>query len=351
MRGGEKVLEALCEIYPDADIYTHVYDAGAISAEINKHKIYTTFINKLPWARRLYQKYLPLMPFALGRLDLSDYDLVISCESGPAKGVSLPPGIRHVCYCHTPMRYLWDMYEIYRKNAGWLTAFFMRVLVPWLRRWDIRTASGVDVFVANSRFVQQRIHKIYGRESQVIYPPVPVNDFEIAPAEDFYLYAGELTQYKQPQLALEAFNQSGRNLIVIGDGDLKNELKKMACSNIRFMDWLPTEQLHSFFSRCKALIFPGIEDFGIVPVEVMASGRPVIAFRAGGALETVTEGVTGVFFNEQTAVSLNSALDHFEQHFDQFQPEVIKANMDRFSKSRFRNEFLNLLENWPVSGK
>jgi len=340
MRGGEKVLEALCEMYPQADIYTHVCKPDAISAEIRKHKIFTSFIAKLPFSTRLYQSYLPLMPFALKRIDLSDYDLVISSESGPAKGVTVGSETRHICYCHTPMRYLWDMYDVYLKNAGMLTGFFMRVLVPWLRRWDRATSDGVDKFIANSHFVQQRIKDVYGRDSQVIYPPVAIEEF-VSSSEigDYYLYAGELTEYKQPQLAIEAFNQSGRKLLVIGDGSMNEKLKSASRNNVQFLGRQDFETLKYHFSHCKALIFPGIEDFGILPVEVMASGRPVIAFRAGGALETVVDGVTGLFFDEQTPEALNSVIEKFESHAEDFESESIMAEMGKFSKSCFITAF------------
>lgn len=336
MRGGEKVLEALCEMYPDADIFTHVYQPDAISETIRSHQVITTFIQKLPFSWRFYQSYLPLMPFALRSLDLSGYDLIISSESGPAKGIRKPSGVYHVCYCHTPMRYLWDMYDSYRENAGFVTRAFMSLLTPWLRSWDRSTAIGVDQFIANSCFVQQRIQKIYDRDSIVIYPPVMINDFSVAEAvDDYYLYAGELTQYKQPRLAIEAFNQSGRKLLVVGEGGMAAELKSLAKDNITFLGRQPFDRLKYYFSHCKALVFPGVEDFGIIPVEVMASGRPVVAFRAGGALETVVEGKTGVFFDEQKPDSLNLAIDCLEDEMNKFSSSLIREYMVKFSKDSF----------------
>lgn len=343
MRGGEKVLEAICEMFPHADIYTHVYNPDTISIKINQHKIITSFINKLPWANRLYQSYLPLMPFALKRLDLAGYDLVISSESGPAKGIVVDSGARHICYCHTPMRYIWDMYDEYRNNAGFVTRVFMSLFIRYLRKWDKETSKGVDEFIANSKFVQQRIKNIYGRESKVIYPPVSVEEFYISDVtEEYYLYAGELTQYKYPQLAIDAFNISGRKLIVIGEGGMEKELKSVAKSNIQFLGRQSFEQLKFYFSHCRALVFPGIEDFGIIPVEVMASGRPVIAFRDGGALETVVEFETGLFFNEQTPDSLNATIDEFEKNEDVYVPSNIRSVVERFSKERFKAEMLDL---------
>jgi len=344
MRGGEKVLEALCEMFPDADIYTHVLNPDGISSVIKKHKIFTTFINRLPLARRFYQSYLPLMPYALKRLDLSDYDLVISCESGPAKGVSIPASMHHICYCHTPMRYVWDMYEDYRNAAGYFKRMAMFLFVPWLRKWDLNTTKSVDIFIANSSFVQQRIKRIYGRESQVIYPPVAIDDFYISDEiDDFYLYAGELTQYKNPQLAVEAFNQSGRKLVVIGEGDMKKKLRLMANSNIVFVGRQSYEHLKYYYSRCQALVFPGIEDFGIIPVEVMASGRPVIALRDGGALETVVEGESGLFFDEQSIESLNAVISNFEIMPDGFDSKKVKAVAEAYSKQRFKAEFMDVV--------
>jgi len=346
MRGGEKVLEAICEMYPQADIYTHVYNPDAISTEIKKHKVITSFIAKLPFANRFYQSYLPLMPFALRQLDLSEYDLVISCESGPAKGVSVRAGAKHVCYCHTPMRYVWDMYDEYRSNAGLLARVVMPLLIGWLRRWDNATSKGVDQFVANSKFVQSRIKNKYGRESKVIYPPVAIEQFYVSSViEDYYLYAGELTHYKQPQLAIEAFNQSGRKLLIIGEGAIEKELKLLAKPNIKFLGRQSSKQLKTYFSQCKALIFPGIEDFGIIPVEVMASGRPVIAFRCGGALETVVEFETGLFFDEQMAGSLNNTLDQFEKGEVIFKSAAIRKHAEKFNKERFVSEMKVAINN------
>lgn len=351
MRGGEKVLESLCEIFPDADIYTHVYNPDGISSKIKKHKVYTSFIAKLPRAVRFYQSYLPLMPFSLKWLDLSGYDLVISSESGPAKGVVVKPETRHICYCHTPMRYVWDMYDEYRQSAGFITRLFMSLFIKWLRKWDKGTADGVDEFIANSQFVQQRIKNIYNRESTVIYPPVSVEEFYISDnVDDYYLYAGELTQYKQPHLAIEAFNLSGRKLLVIGEGGMMAELRLLAKDNIVFLGRQTFEKLKFYFSHCKALIFPGVEDFGIVPVEVMASGRPVIAFRAGGALETVVENESGIFFDEQTPQSLNTAIDNFEEAVASFKPAEIREISRKFSKECFFSAFREKIIQGPGGG-
>ena len=346
MRGGERVLEALCELYPEADIYTHVLDVEAISPFLGQRNIKTTFINRLPWAKKLYQAYLPLMPLALEQLDLRGYDLVISSESGPAKGVIVGPNTLHVCYCHSPMRYLWDMYSDYLKDASLPVRLLFPLLAHYLRIWDRHSSLGVDRFIANSAFVAQRIQKCYRREAEVIYPPVAVEEFYIAEEkDDYYLLFGQLVKYKRADLAIEAFNRLGIRLVVIGDGETLPKLKKMAKSNIQFLGKQPFGLVKQYLSRCQALIFPGVEDFGIVPVEAMASGRPVIAFAEGGALETVVENVTGLFFHQQTPESLISAIEAFEQNRAQFDPKAIRRHAEGFSKELFKLRIANFIGN------
>jgi glycosyltransferase involved in cell wall biosynthesis len=344
MRGGEKVLEALCELFPHADIFTHVYDPEAISPTINRHKIKTSFIQKLPFVLKKYQSYLPLMPIALEQFDLRGYDLVISSESGPAKGVITGPDTLHVCYCHTPMRYVWDMYQEYRGKAGKMTNLLMPPLIHYLRMWDLVTASRVDHFIANSAFVARRIRKHYRREAEIIHPPVAISDFSVAEnIEDFYLVVGQLVSYKKIDLAVEAFNRSGKRLVIIGDGEQRAEIEKKAKANITVMGRQPFSVIRDHYSRCKALVFPGVEDFGIVPVEAMASGRPVIAFRKGGALETVKEGVSGMFFDEQTPASLNDVICRFEAVQDNFIPDRIVQHAGLFDKNIFKERFGELI--------
>lgn len=344
MRGGEKVLQALCGLFPQADLYTHVHDPQATAGAFDGHRIRTTFIQQLPAARKYYQNYLPLMPSALKRLDLSGYDLVISCESGPAKGVTLAPGALHVCYCHTPMRYAWDLYDEYRASATWLKRLLMPSVMRYMRRWDVATAGGVHQFVANSGFVADRIRQIYGRDAVVIHPPVTVDAFAAdGEAGDFYLMVGQLVPYKRADLAVEAFNLTGRKLVVIGEGPQYERLRRMAGPNVTLLGRQPFPVIRDHYSRCRALVFPGIEDFGIVPVEAMASGRPVIAYGKGGALETVREGVTGHLFGEQTAASLNAALDSFEGtgHFDS---HLIARHARNFDVRVFNERFMALIE-------
>lgn len=345
MRGGEKVLEALCELYPQADIYTHVLDPNAISPIILSKTIRTTFINKLPWAKQHYQWYLPLMPLALEQLDLSAYDLVISSESGPAKGVIVSPNSVHICYCHSPMRYLWDMYGDYLKNASLPIRLLFPFLAHYLRILDRQSATGVDQFIANSHFVAKRIQKYYRREAIVIHPPVNVDEFYVADkTEEYYLFFGQLVKYKRADLAIEAFNRLGKPLFVIGEGEMLPQLKRMANDNIHFLGKQPFEQVKYYLAHCKALIFPGVEDFGIVPIEAMASGRPVIAFAAGGAMETVIEHATGLLFKEQTPESLISAIESFEQIQSKFSPESIRGHAKNFGRNTFKRNIRQVID-------
>lgn len=315
MRGGEKVLESLCRMFPDADIYTHVAIPENLSDTIRRHKITETFIARLPIARRWYPRYLPLMPIALESLDLTGYDLIISNEAGPAKGIIPGPGAVHLNYCCSPMRYIWDQYHIYRDRAGWFTRLLMPFFAHYLRIWDAVAAMRVDHFMADSQHVANRILRYYRRPADVIYPPVAVDDFVPAPKSemgDYYLWCGELVRYKRPDVAIKAFNANGLPLIVIGDGEERERLQKIASPNIRFVGKAPFATLKYHMARCKALIFPGEEDFGIVPLEVQASGRPVLALARGGALETVIDGKTGLFFDEPTPSDLNEAIAKFE---------------------------------------
>ncbi|MBO1909458.1 glycosyltransferase [Microvirga sp. 3-52] len=346
MRGGEKVLEALCEMFPDADIFTHVVDPEKISPQLRRHTIKTSFIARLPRARKLYKSYLPLMPIALEHLDLSEYDLVISSEAGPAKGILPSPQSTHICYCHSPMRYIWNMYHDYRRSAGILQQISMPLLSHYLRVWDESTSSRVDTFIANSENVALRIKKYYRRESQVVHPPVDIDSFTPVSEEllcNYYLMVGELVRYKRPELAVEAFNRTGRKLVVIGGGEMLHELKKMAKNNVSVLGAQPFDVLKHHYARARALVFPGEEDFGIVPVEAMASGRPVIAYGRGGATESITDGITGRLFYEQSVDALISAVEQSEHTL--FEPSTISIHAKRFSKSRFIREMASVIDN------
>ncbi|MGO3346228.1 MAG: glycosyltransferase family 4 protein [Marinomonas sp.] len=346
-RGGEKVVEALCELYPDADIYTHVYDPVSFKdSVISHHTVKQSFISKLPFAKKMYQNYLPLMPLALEQFDLSDYDLVISSESGPAKGVIPAPGQPHICYCHSPMRYAWDMYHEYRNQAGWLKKMMMVPLLHYIRRWDQLSSMSVSHFVANSSFVAGRIKSFYNRDADVIHPPVDFEEFQPSgkDPENYYLLLGQLVPYKRADIAVRAFNKSGRRLKVVGEGEQFDELKKLANDNVELLGRQAFAEIKHLFANCKALIFPGVEDFGIVPLEAMASGRPVIAYKKGGALETVSEGLSGLFFDEQTEESLNNAVQLFEETSDGFKPEIIREYVEKFSKTNFKKRISSFVK-------
>ena len=346
MRGGEKVLEALCEMYPDADIFTHVYDPDNVSEIIRSHNVFTTFISRLPFAKKLYKLYLPFMPIALELLDLTDYDLIISSESGPAKGIIPGPGATHICYCHSPMRYIWDHYHVYRKSAGFLARLMMPLTSHYLRQWDAVSAARTDVFVANSSHVANRIKKYYRRDAVVIHPPVAVEDFSKVDGTnlgDFYLWAGELVAYKRPDILVEAFNQSGKKLIVIGDGPALKKLQGVAKDNIEFLGKVDFDTLKWHFAKCKALIFPGEEDFGIIPVEVLASGRPVIGLAKGGLLDIVGDQEVGQLFPDASVSSLQHAIDLFEQDSSNFEDRCIDRSK-KFTKDIFVREFSEVVK-------
>ena len=336
MRGGEKVLEALCELYPQADIFTHVVDPEKLSSTIRSHNIKTTFIEKLPFSHKMYQKYLSLMPMALEQLDLSDYDLVISSEAGPAKGVITRPDALHVCYCHSPMRYIWDQYPAYRRSSGRLVRTVAPLLTGPLRQWDVTSAARVDHFIANSTSIAQRIQKFWRRDAEVIAPPVEVQRFKANDRrENFYMHVGELVPYKRVDLAVEACTALNRRLIVIGDGPEASRLRKMAGPSVEFLGRVPNAILDEHYARCRGLLFPAEEDFGIVPVEAMATGAPVIAFGRGGARDYVVPGMSGIFFDEQSLSGMIKGIVDFEINENAFSAERIAAHAAAFDKPIF----------------
>ena len=345
IRGGEKVLRELALLYPEADIFTHACNREIFDGYFGNCRIRETFISSLPGARRNCQKYLPLMPAALKKLDMEPYDLIISSESGPAKGIRKPAHARHICYCHTPMRYLWDMYQEYYANAGFAGKTAMRLFKNYLRRCDLESVKSVDHFIANSHFVAERIKRIYKRSSIVIHPPV---DFDFysrfdGGKEDFYLVAGHLHPYKNPVPALEACRQSGRRCIVAGTGPLENALRKeYAGCGITFAGRISDEELRTLYGSARALIFPGVEDFGIVPLEAQAAGTPVLALRAGGALETVREGSTGLFFDRPDPDAVISAMDRLQ--YAGCSAEKCRRNAAAFSREVFRRKFREFAE-------
>jgi len=349
-RGGERVVEEIAGMFPQADLFSLVVDWKTLSKSLRHRSITTSFLQSLPGSWRLHRKLLPLYPLALEQFDLSRYDLVLSSESGPAKGVLTSSNTCHVCYCHSPMRYLWDFYHRSRSTlAPWSRPLFT-CASHYLRLWDATSANRVDYFVANSRNVAARIRKHYRRDATVIYPPVNVGAGYLSEEiEDYYLVVGQLVDYKRMDLAISACNQLGRRLRVVGEGECYARLRKLAGPTIQFCGGLSDEDLHEQYAHCRALLFPGEEDFGIVPVEALSFGRPVIAYGRGGVTETVMglsdeagvapENATGVFVAEQSSELMAAAIQRFEAVEHRFRPAFIKQQADRFAPSRFQQKF------------
>ena len=337
-RGGEKVLESLCGLFPQAVIFTHVCDRSKLPPLLARHEIRQSFIHRLPFAQRHYRHYLPLMPLALEELDMRGFDLIISSESGPAKGVLSPTRTPHLCYCHSPMRYLWDMYHEYREHHGPVTRLCMSLLFHRLRQWDALSALRVDRFVANSHNVAARIGKIYRREAAVVYPPVDVDFFSQGanPGRGgYYLFFGQLEAYKRADLAVAACTQAKLPLVVLGEGREAKRLQAMAGSTVRFEGRQSAATARHWLQGARALLFPGEEDFGIVPVEAMAAGCPVIAYGAGGVLESVQDGESGLFFREQSVPSLLDAIERFERLENGMEPAALLRQARRFGPEQF----------------
>jgi glycosyltransferase involved in cell wall biosynthesis len=336
MRGGEKCVEALCEVFPDATVYALLHVKGSVSPIIERMPMHTSFVQHLPFAATWYRYYLPLFPTAVRRFDLSGFDVVISSNHCAAKGVRTAPHTLHICYCYTPMRYIWTQYGDYfgARRSGLLARWGMRAAVGYLRRWDLRTAKNPHYFIAISENIRKRIRTIYGRESDVIYPPVGTAALSVVREhEDFDLIVSALVPYKRVDIAVEAYNRMGRCLVVIGDGPDLFRLRQMAGPTVQMLGWRPDDDVRDHFRRCRAVVFPGEEDFGIVPVEAIACGKPVVAYARGGALETVLEGPalkTGVLFQEQTVESLSAAVRKLEaESFDTIAMHAFALGFDR----------------------
>lgn len=343
MRGGEKVLEQFSKMFPSADIHTLVAAEESISKQLKQHLIVTTSLGKFPRVERYYKSLLPFYPMAI-RNHRVESDFILSSDASLIKGVDQPEDVPHVCYCHSPPRYLLDMQEEYLQRMNPLSAQIFKGFTPYLRRFDLEGAAKVDHFLANSKFVQQRIKRIYNRESTVIHPPVDLSAFsQEHPPEDYYLMVSALVPYKRVGLAVQAFNVLKKPLVIIGSGSEKERLEQMAADNIRFLGNQPFEVLKEHYEHCRAFIFPGVEDFGITPLEAQASGKAVIAYKEGGALETVKEGETGLFFEEQTPEALMDAVKRFEDIEKQFDPEHCRLNAARFSPERFRSAIKDFL--------
>lgn len=356
LAGSEKVVEQVCGLYPEADLFAVYADPQLVASTpyLQNRRLHTSFIQHLPDAADSFRQYLLLMPLAVEQFDLSSYEVVLSSNHAVAKGVLTGPDQLHISYVHSPLRYAWDLQHQYLREAGlargvkgWLAKWMLHKM----RIWDYRTASGVDHFVANSRFIARRIQKVYGRKSDVIYPPVNVSEFSIGTQrESFYLAASRLVPYKRMDMIVEAFAATPhRKLVVVGDGPELAKVKSKAAPNIEILGYQSFEALKDLMQRARAFVFAGEEDFGITLVEAQACGTPVIALGKGGALETVVglgsrNRPTGVFFRKQQVDSLLEAIETFEQHGDSIEPAHCRDNALRFSRERFRREFASYVE-------
>jgi glycosyltransferase involved in cell wall biosynthesis len=336
--GAEDVLETLVDIFPGAPIYTSIYWQEQMPRAYRDWQIHTTWLDRLPGIYHHHQPYLLLYPLAFGGLELADYDLVVSNKSAFCLGVRTPPGTRHLCYCLTPTRFVWDFRTyVEREQIGDAARRLVRPFLGWLQRWERSAADRVTGFVAISQAVQDRIRQYYGRESEIVHPPVDTSRF--APAvdhDDYYLIVSRLIPYKRIDLAVRAFTRLGLPLWIGGDGRDRASLEAIAGPNVRFLGYVPDEELGRLMARCKAFVFPGLEDFGITPVQAMAAGRPVIAYAGGGALDYVREGVTGLFFREQTPDSLVETVRRFDAAA--FDPDTIRAHAGQFDVEVFKQK-------------
>lgn len=352
MRGGEKVLEGLLELFPGADLHTLVHRPGTVSPRIEERLRRTSFVQGLPGAERWYRYYLPLMPAAVEGFDLSEYDLVLSSSHCVAKGAIARPDALHVSYVHTPMRYIWDLAPLYFPQRGILGRFLLPHLLTRLRTWDVASSARVDHFVANSSFVAQRIQKYYRREASVVHPPVDTARFAgDAPAGDQYLMVSALVPSKGIELALDAFRVLGRGLRVVGEGPLFETLRSRAPANVRFLGRVGDEELRKLYQGSRALVHTALEDCGIVPLEAAAAGRPTIALGRGGSLDTVVPlergspaPPTGVYFHEQSPGALIEAVHAFEAAERHFEPAALRAHARRFDRSVFLQKMSALLD-------
>lgn len=349
--GGEDVVSAILEIYPEADIYTLVYDKKKMKGRFEGSKIIPSRLQKIPFATRLYTKFLKFMPAAFEAFDFSGYDLVICSSSSCAKGVITPPTTAQVAFVHTPMRYAWDLFFDYQKRSGRLTRFFMNRWMPAIRLWDYVSAQRLDAIVANSKYIARRIKKFWNRDAKVINPPVNVEYFtpaESGAREDFYVFFSRLVPYKRADIAIDACAALKKKLVVIGGGSEAQKLKERTGGNsdITFTGRISDEEVRDYLRRCKALVFCAEEDFGIIPVQAQACGTPVIAYGKGGATETVVENKTGVFFYEQTAESCADAIKEFEKLLaaGKFDAKKIVSHAKAFGRDRFIKEFKAVCE-------
>jgi glycosyltransferase involved in cell wall biosynthesis len=388
MRGGERCLEALCELYPEAPIFTLFYVKGSVSRTIERHPIVPSLLSHFPFVARLYRYYLPLFPLIIQAFDLRGYDLILSSSHCVAKGITVPPHACHVSYVHTPMRYIWDQYDAYfgQGRCSKIAQFVMSMFRKRLQQWDVQSNAHVHCFIANSYNVAERIQRQYGRSACVVYPPVDWQGFQASHShEGFYLMVAAFAPYKKVDLAIEAANELGIPLKIIGHGQDEKRLKQMAGPSVEFLGWQPDHRVRECYTRCLAVLFPGEEDFGIVPVEAMAAGKPVIAYGKGGVLETVIPlnplqgmmldvvsdkganpgiclnnkrensaervaqsdisqfGPTGVFFYEQSVGALIEAIQLFNRHLTDFDPDTIRAHVEPFDRAHFKQRMQQII--------
>jgi glycosyltransferase involved in cell wall biosynthesis len=345
MRGGEKALEVLCERFPEAELFTLVHVAGSVSPTIERRPIHTSFIQRLPFVTRLYRQYLPLFPAAVEQFELDGFDLVVSVSHCCVKSIIKPAHARHLCYCLTPMRYAWDQFDAYFGPAriGRVPSRVMRPIMAGLARWDRDTSTRVDRYVAISHYVAGRISRYYNRVASVVYPPVDTTFFHpnSAPPERFALVVSALVPYKRLDLAIDACARAGMPLKIVGDGPERASLERRATANTDFLGRLRDETVRDLYRRASMLLHPGEEDFGIVPLEAQACGRPVVALGRGGARETVVAGETGLLVEESSVEAFADAIDRAAHH--QFDPVAIRRHAERFSRSRFGDEMEALI--------
>lgn len=347
--GAEKCLKSINKLFP-GDVYTLLSKEESVSSlDIQFEKVTNSFIQNLPFAQKKYRGYLPFFPMAVEQFDLSKYDLIISSSHAVAKGVLTNANQLHICYCYTPMRYAWDLYHHYLKASNLdrgLKGKVVKIVLQYLRVWDLSTAHRVDHFIAISNYISKRIERVYGRKSDVIYPPVDVDKFTLHKnKENFYVAASRMVSYKRIDLIVDAFSlMPDKKLVVIGDGPDFKKIKARATKNVELLGYQPTNVLKDYLQRSRAFIFAAEEDFGILPIEAQACGTPVIAFGKGGVTETVIDGKTGVYFMEQNSESICEAIKRFESKLDQFNPEIIRKNAERFSRARFEAEFKAYIE-------
>ncbi len=361
MRGGERCLEAICEIYPDADIFTLVHFQGSVSETIETHKIRTSYIQRLPGSVKNFRIYLPLFPHAIQKFDLSGYDCVLSFSHCAAKGVKVPQGLLHICYCHTPMRYAWHMRDAYMDTLSRPKRILTEYILNYLKSWDAKTSSGITRFIANSKNTQNRIREAYNKQSIVIYPPVDCNRFAISENDDgYYLVLSALVPYKRIDIAVKAFAAIGQKLVIVGSGPELSRLKNLASANVFFVDSADDNEVVEYLKKCRALIFPGEEDFGIVPLEAQACGKQVIAFGKGGALETVIgldhtqaakTNATGIFFYEQSPDALRKSVLLFEETKDLFDARRCRDNALRFDRPVYQQSMQNYIQSVIVENR